>query len=294
MNERKLGNRAQLLFAKDVVIDDKRCILVQNGALELLFNKDNALDIVWAKYKGINLSFLSNNGLNDGNDTFGANFEGGFIYTCGMDNISTCVPNKPMHGSLHYKKCKNAYSYESDGKIYVCGDVKETELFGKNLLLRRSYEITSNSLTVSDTVINEGFTPADYVILYHVNYGYPFLDECLVMDIPSEKIEMRSEFSKKNFADVLKITPPIDGGDECVYYHTLKEGRVKLENPELNVSVQMTYDTADLPITNEWKSMVSGSYALGIEPATARFDDFKMNVVAPGEQKKINIKFDFI
>ena len=63
MDERKLGNTSQIRFAQEVVIADKRCILVQNGELELLFNKDNSLDIVWAKYTGVNLSFLSKNCL---------------------------------------------------------------------------------------------------------------------------------------------------------------------------------------------------------------------------------------
>ena len=42
MDERKLGNKSQIRFAKDIQIDGKRCILVQNGVLEVLFNKDNA------------------------------------------------------------------------------------------------------------------------------------------------------------------------------------------------------------------------------------------------------------
>ena len=293
MNERKLGNRAQMLFAKDIIIDEKRCVLVENGPLEILFNKDNALDIVWVRYRGANISFLSKNGLNDGARAFGGNFEGGFLYTCGMDSISSCVPDKPMHGSLHYKRCDNVYSYEKDGRIFVCGDVRETALFGKNLLMRRSYEITDSTLLINDTVINESYTPADYVLLYHVNYGYPFLDECLVMDIPSAKVEMKSENSRRHAEDMLRITPPIDGADECVYYHTLREGRIKLTNPELNISVQMSYDTRDLPITYEWKSMISGDYALGIEPATARFDDFKMQTLAPQQSRNFKIKIDF-
>ena len=99
MDTKKMGNKAQMLFAKDICIDNKRCILVQNGALEVLFNKDNALDIVWVKYKGVNVSFLSKNGLNDGTQDFTGNFEGGFLYTCGMDNVSSCVSGKPVHGS---------------------------------------------------------------------------------------------------------------------------------------------------------------------------------------------------
>ena len=249
MDCRKLGNRSQMLFAKEICIDGKRCILAQNGGLEVLFNKDNALDIVWVKYKGVNLSFLSKNGLNDGARDFVGNFEGGFLYTCGMDNISGCVSGKPIHGSLHYKKCDNVCAYVDGEAIVVRGEVRESALFGKHLLLTRKYTVTSNGLTVDDTVENLAYTDAEYVLLYHVNYGYPFLDECLQMEVPASKSEPLTEVAAANAADMFRITAPVDGGDEHVYYHTLKEGKVRLTNPALGITAQMEYDLQDFPIT---------------------------------------------
>ena len=293
MIARKLGNREQLVLSKDVVYDGKNCILVINGELEVLFNKDNALDIVWVRFKGVNLSFLSKNGLNDGQRDFVGNFEGGFLYTCGMDNVSSCVPEKPVHGSLHYKKVDCAYSYEKDGVVYVCGDVKESALFGKNLLLKRRYEITENSLTVNDTVENKGYKDAEYVFLYHFNYGYPFLDECLKLEVPAINSDPLTEIAKKRSSEKFTITAPLDCNDEDVYYHTLSEGKVSLFNPNKNVKVEMLYDTSVFPVTLEWKSMTSGDYALGIEPSLTRFDDFKMRTLAPSESKNHLIKIKF-
>ena len=200
MHERKLGNISQIRFAKEVVLDGKRCVLVQNGKLELLFNQDNALDIVWAKYRGVNLSFLSKNGLNDGARDFVGNFEGGFLYTCGMDNISGCVSGKPVHGSLHYKKCDNVCAYVDGETVVVRGVVRESALFGKNLALIRTYVVTENSLTVDDTVQNLAYTDAEYVLLYHVNYGYPFLDECLQMEIHAAVSEPLTEVANAHKA----------------------------------------------------------------------------------------------
>lgn len=293
MDYRKVGNKSQILFAKDICIDNKRCILVHNGELEVLFNKDNALDIVWVKYKGVNVSFLSKNGLNDGTRDFVGNFEGGFLYTCGMDNVSACVDGKPVHGSLHYKKCDFAYAYEQDGVIYVCGEVKETALFGKNLVMKRCFAVTENSITIKDTLTNQGYLDTDYVLLYHVNYGYPFLDECLQVEMPAVKSEPLTEVAAKNKNDMFRITAPIDGGDEHVYYHTLSEGKVRLTNPEKGVAVEMLYDVEDFPITLEWKSMISGDYALGIEPSLTRFDRFAMRTLQPNEQKNYQIKINF-
>ena len=293
MQEKKLGNISQIRCAYEITIADKRCILVQNGKLELLFNKDNALDIVWAKYKGVNLSFLSKNGLNDGARDFVGNFEGGFLYTCGMDNISGCVSGKPVHGSLHYKKCDNVCAYVDGENVVVHGEVRESALFGKNLLLKRWYIITPNALIIDDTVKNLAFTDAEYVLLYHVNYGYPFLDEVLQMDIPAIKSEPLTQIAEKRQEDMFRITAPVDGGDEDVYYHTLREGKIRLTNPNKGISVQMEYDVQDFPVTLEWKSMISGDYALGIEPSLSRFDNFKMRTLKSGESKTYQIKIIF-
>ena len=293
MDYRKVGNKSQILFAKDICIDNKRCILVQNGELEVLFNKDNALDIVWVKYKGVNVSFLSKNGLNDGTRDFVGNFEGGFLYTCGMDNVSACVDGKPVHGSLHYKKCDFAYAYEQDGVIYVCGEVKETALFGKNLVMKRCFSVSENAILINDTLENQGYSKADYVLLYHVNYGYPFLDECLEMEIPAIASDPLTEVAATNKADMFRITAPIDGGEEHVYYHTLSEGKVRLVNPERQMAIEMLYNVQDFPFTLEWKSMISGDYALGIEPSLTRFDKFQMKTLQSSESKTYQIKIIF-
>ena len=293
MDYRKVGHKAQMLFAKDICIDNKRCILVQNGSLEVLFNKDNALDIVWVKYKGVNVSFLSKNGLNDGTRDFVGNFEGGFLYTCGMDNISSCVDGKPVHGSLHYKKCDLAYAYEKDGELYVCGEVKETALFGKHLVMKRCFAVSENAISINDTLENQGYSKTDYVLLYHVNYGYPFLDECLKMEIPAIASDPLTEVAKQNKEDMFRITAPIDGGEEHVYYHTLSEGKVRLVNPERQMAIEMLYNVQDFPFTLEWKSMISGDYALGIEPSLTRFDKFQMKTLQSSESKTYQIKIIF-
>lgn len=293
MNEKKISNVAQIRFAQEIVIADKRCILAQNGALEILFNKDNALDIVWVKYKGVNISFLSKNGLNDGARDFVGNFEGGFLYTCGMDNVSGCVEGKPVHGSLHYKKCDLAYAYEKDGVLYIYGEVRECALFGKNLLLKRTFTVTEDSLSICDEVVNIGFTDTEYVLLYHINYGYPFLDEGLEMEVPAIKSDPLTAVAEENKKDMFRITAPVDGGDEHVYYHTLSEGKIRLTNPQKGVGVEMLYDTADFPVTLEWKSMISGDYALGIEPSLTRFDNFKMKALPVNASKTYKIKINF-
>ena len=293
MEKRKCGNTEQIRFAKEIVIDGKKCVLVRNGVLELLFNADNALDIVFANFKGINLSFLSKNGLNDGSRDFAGNFEGGFLYTCGTDNVSSCVKGKPVHGSIHYRKAQNLNFYVSGEDVFVCGEVHERALFGKNLALKRRYRVSENSLSINDTVVNEGYTAAEYALLYHINYGYPFLDEGLVIDIPARKSEPLTAIAEEKRAEAFVVTAPVDGGEENVYYHTLEKGEIRLVNTRKKAAVIMRYDTEDFPVTLEWKSMVSGDYALGIEPTFTRFDSFAPRALKPGKSKNYRITIDF-
>ncbi len=298
MDKRKCGNPRQVRAAYELAFTSgreagKNCVLVQNGALEVLFNKSNALDISWVKYKGVNISFLSKDGLNPGICDFVGNFEGGFLYTCGMDNASSCVEGKPIHGSMHYMPAENvSISYEGDA-IIVSGDIREAALFGKSLTMHRRYTVTEAGITISDTLENEGFLPTEYVLLYHVNYGYPFLDECLSMELDVEKSEPRTEIAAKRYDERFSITYPLDENDEDVYYHIMRTGNVKLTNTEVGIAVTMLYDAKDFPVTLEWKSMTSGDYALGIEPSLSRFDDFKMRTLAPSETKNYKIEIIF-
>ena len=296
---KKLGNIKQIVSAYDVVFlngaeSGKNCILVHTGELEVLFNKDNALDISWVKYKGRNISFLSKNGINSVSGTFAEKFEGGFLYTCGMDNVSSCVENKPIHGSLHYRQASEVYHREENGTIVVGGKVRQTALFGSDLVLNREYTVSENGIRISDIVSNEGYTADKYVLLYHINFGYPFLDEDLKAEMPIIKSEGLTEYARSRKNSQLLITPPADGGEEEVFYNYLADGRVKLKNEKIGVTCEMRYGTDDFPVTLQWKSMISGDYALGIEPSVTRFDDFQMRSLPPRGKRlyRIDILFD--
>ncbi len=296
--DKRISNLKQVRSAYKLTFTDgtasgKQGVLVNVGELEVFFNSSNALDISWVKYRGVNISFLSKNGLNSNGLSFAQNFEGGFLYTCGMDNVSACVKDKPIHGSLHYKPCQNVRYEETEDGIVVKGYIEDTELFGKNLRLEREFTVTDGQIKICDTVINNGTKEEKYVFLYHTNYGYPFLSEDLVLTIPAKQSDPLTEIATKRKAEMFTITTPIDNNPEDVYYHTMQKGEVKLFNEKLGFGVKMSYSTEDFPVTLEWKSMASGDYALGIEPSLTRFDDFKMRTLKTGERKTYKITVNF-
>lgn len=295
----KLGNAAQLISAYELQFETgsakgKSVILVHNGKLEVMFSKSNALDILYAKFNGKNVSFLSKNGINDNEGQFDNRFEAGFLYTCGMDNIGSCVSGKPKHGSLHRTAAENVNISVADGKVIVSGIVKDTALFGKNLILSRRFVITENSVEINDAIENIAYVDDNYVMLYHINFGYPFLDEDLKIEMDSLiKSEGVTPYARENIGEQFKITPPIDGGEEQCFYNYLKEGKIRLINKPFGVKCTVDYDVNQLPLSVEWKSMVSGDYALGIEPTTTRFDKFQLLPVKKGETKRFNVKIGF-
>ena len=298
INKKKLGNIEQVRSFYHITVDDgesagKRCVLVHNGEVEALFSKDNALDIVYLKYCGSNLSFLSKCGFSSVSEPFSARFEGGFLYTCGVDNVGASVEGKIMHGSIHTRKCDRLCVTDDGENIKLTCVVSDTELFGKNLKLYREYTVRVDGVEINDTLVNEGYGVEDYVLLYHINFGYPFLDECLKLSFDSEECIGRTDIARQRIANADRIDAPVDLGEEDVFYRKMRTGRVRLTNSELGIFAELGYSTAEFPWTVQWKSMISGDYALGIEPSTTRFDEyFEMKKIASGERvnKKIDVK----
>lgn len=298
-DRRKVGNEKQLLFAERYTYTDGkaaglRCVAVTVGELEAVFCEDRALDILRLRYGGKNLSFLAPAGCGSRESDFPLRFDGGFLYTCGIDNVSSCVPGAPVHGSLHLQAAEDISLEVGEDSIRLSGVIHRGALFGEDLRLRRCYTLYADRLSICDTLENRGYTSASYVLLYHMNFGYPFLDEGLLIDLPAAQSEGLTPYARERHALRYTVTPPVDGGDEEVYYHTMRDdgshrALCRLENKELGLSCRISYDTSVFPVTLQWKSMVSGNYALGIEPSTTRFDIYTPQSIAPGEAKRFEI-----
>jgi hypothetical protein len=298
LERKKLGHFDQIISAYNVKLEGgresgKQCILATNHKVQLLISKDNCLDILYLKYGGINISFMSANGINSSGREFDGMFEGGFLYTCGLENIGRLHPEKLTHGSIHGVKADNVIINIEDEKIIISGNIKDTMLFNRIVNIKRTIEIAKDYFTLEDNIINEGYTDADYLLLYHYNFGYPFLDKGLEITADSENCQGLSEKARKNAADAWSITDPEDGFIEDVYYHKLSKGDITLSNNTVGISVNMKYDINALPYLIEWKSMQSGAYALGIEPSVSRFDNLTPVILKSGESKQYRFTFNF-
>ncbi len=267
---------------------------VKTGSgLEYTLLPDKCLDIHELRYRGCNISFLSKNGLVASpfgyplENEFDVYWTAGMLYTCGLMNIGTDCQDKtgryhPLHGRIGMTPAEQssarAFWEGNSYRLEASASIRESMMGQENLSLNRTITSTfgSNELIIEDTVMNNEATAARYMLLYHFNFGFPFIDENAKLIFPPEKfaIEPRTESAKPGLATWGKIGSPVDESPEEVFFHhpgSSKDGLVTigLENAELGIGVSLSYDGGTLPVLTQWKSLRSGEYVIGIEPGTA-------------------------
>lgn len=276
---KKLNNLDQIAYVRRYVLTEGaaaglKVIEVYNGVLRFLLNESKTLDIMQLFHKGTNISYLSKNPFTKRETTFLKRFEGGMLYTCGIDVIGGQAGYED-HGSFHNIPAQITRCECTEDKIIVEAIIRDTELFGKNLVMKRRYEteIGSDTVTLSDTLLNEGWRDEDYSILYHVNVGYPMLDEGVKISAQANKIVPRTAWAKKHIDKAFEIEAPEDCREETCYLLDMKTPTVTVTNDKLKKRFTLSYTGEELPFFVEWKSMASGDYALGLEPSTSLLDD---------------------
>ena len=289
------GSLQQLIYARPISYKEGRAeqlnsIEAKCGDIFFHSAADKALDITDFSYKGMNMTFLAKPGLEGRNqyDTNGdealRSIMGGLFFTCGLENI--CAPcnidgkDYPMHGRMRTTPaehvCTDVITEGDVSRLVISGEMREAELFGENMVLRRRIEsvLGENSITVTDEIENQAFRDEPLMLLYHCNMGYPFLNESCRLYVPTKKVTGREEFSKQHEDRWDRIESPIDNECEYVFIHDMQSDKnldtmVLVANHELNIGLTIEFNQKNLPYFMEWKSMASGDYVLGLEPSNS-------------------------
>ena len=296
MNE-KINNLSQIASVSRYKITSGKgqglnVIDCNNGVIRFLLNESHALDVMQLYHLGTNVSFLSKNAFVDGVGNFDNRFEGGMLYTCGFDSVGG-RDGFVTHGSFHLTPAEVTKIECNEKEIIIEADIRNSALFGKNLLIKRKIytKVGQATLTVSDELINEGYRPEDYCVLYHVNFGYPMLDEGAEIKGNITKITPRTEWAKRNADTALVIEKPLPTKEETCYYLELDTPEISLTNKKLGKKCVLKYSGDTLPCFIEWKSMASGDYALGLEPTTTLLDEhFEYDTIGVGEKIKFFVE----
>jgi len=159
--------------------------------------------------------------------------------------------------------------------LWAEGEVRQAAIFGEHLRLRRRIEadLGGNQIRLIDTVANFGFDATPHMLLYHINLGWPLVDDGARLVAPIARTRWFTDSVTEQRVSYQRFPPPRHGFVEQVYAHDLvagDDGRVNaaVVNERIGLGVQVEWSASEFPYFFEWLHLREGAYAVGLEPST--------------------------
>jgi Domain of unknown function (DUF4432) len=286
---------------------------------------DRAMDVGRCQYKGISLAWQSSVGVLApwyaepmGLGWFRA-WGGGMLVTCGLDHTLLggfddvshfhqdvrATEEYGLHGRVGFLPARlTGYGERWEGDdciLWAEGVVRQTAVFAETLELRRRIEarVGENHFTVRDEVVNAGFDPTSHMYLYHINVGWPVVDEGAHYLIPAPPGVPVAPYPA---ADYRRLTEPQTGFREQCYEHSVLSEPggtvpVAVVNRARGIGVYEVHAQRQLPFHTMWRMLGEGTYAVAMEPTTnrdaGRFDARERGelvMLDPGETRRYDLE----
>lgn len=277
-------------------------IEVDNGALSFSLLPTRGMGLWRGAYRGLPIGWQSpvrgpvHPGFVDIQDRGGLGWLTGFdeaVVRCGLDSTGApgpdVVPNNmgvptevslTLHGRIANLPATRVEVEVRDGdppELVVTGTVYETGLFypGYRLVSRTSTVAGSNELTIVDEVTNLRAVDAEMELLYHCNFGAPFLDAGARLVTAARVVAPRDPRAVEGIAAYDTYLGPTAGYvEQCYWYDLLADagGRclAMLRNVAGDRGLVVRFSKRELPAFTQWKNTASlaDGYVTGLEPAT--------------------------
>jgi len=243
-------------------------------------------------------------------------FGGGLLTSCGLVHFGAPDDHQGqpygLHGRIAHLPAENLRLWqewrENEYVLIVEGEMRQSVLFGENLLLKRRIETSlgSQKIKVKDIVVNEGSQPTPHGLLYHCNIGFPIVSPASSLIVENEKTDPRTPAAAAGLDRYAQFESPKAGYEEQVFFHYPKVDHdviatAALFNPDLNFGIQLQWMADVMPILTQWKMMGKGEYVCGLEPAThamALWEDLAAKglprSMAPAESVRYEITLEII
>lgn len=287
---------------------------------------DRCLDIPIAFYKGASLCWHSCTGLHrpeffePAGSGWLRTFFGGLMITCGLTGAGAPSEDEAgihgLHGRATSLPAEDVSVWNTwigdELEMGVCGTMRESAVFGDYLELRRQViaRLGVNSILIKDTVINQGYKPSPFMIIYHVNIGFPVLDDGAELLTASRRVIPRDKEAEKGLKQFNTFDSPQPDYKEQVFFHELLEDNEgfcesALVNPSFNngegLGVHLRWKKAQLPYFTEWKQIGEGTYTVGMEPGNCyplgrrtEREEGRLQILQPGEEHHIELKISVL
>lgn len=295
--------------------DGMRLFQVKNGqGLEFTVSADRCADISRLSFKGDNYGFFSVNGYvaptyyDDKQAGFLKSFTAGFLTTCGLTAVgSPCIDEGealPLHGTIGNTPAERIYWDMDEHDITIHAVINQSGIFADKLIMNRTITCSKerNHIKITDRVKNIGSSKSPIMLLYHINMGYPLLDEDSQLHIPSKEVLPRNEHAKDGIKEWNIVYPPQADFEEQCYYHSFdKDGLAAIYNPNMKKGLAIHFDIESFDCFTQWKMFGEKDYVLGLEPGNCNPDgrdrlkkEGKLKYILPNEEKEYSVEFDII
>lgn len=215
-------------------------------------------------------------GSTDSDQGWHLGWAGGLVTTCGLLNVGEPSEGHGQHGRYTDQPAERVSIDRGNtgeswpDSVIVRGEIREGDALGRGLLLRRTLRFSTvrPEIHISDVTVNESSQPVQAPILYHLNFGYPFLRPESATDAA---IRGSTQVEGPSPAFPRLMGEPSDQPDE-VFEHDVDAGRdgwasMTLTGWTVPWRVVVRWDTAQLPRVFTWRRRQRGSYVQSIEPA---------------------------
>ena len=286
---------------------------------------DRAMDVGRCEFRGSPMAWLAAPGIVGpwyaepmGLGWF-RSWAGGMLVTCGLDHtLLGGVDDAPqfhqevrpteeygLHGRIGFAPARlTGYGERWEGDdcvLWAEGTVRQAAVFGETLELRRRIEakVGESRFRVHDTVVNAGFDSTTHMYLYHVNVGWPVVDDGAEFLIPAGDGVPVASYPA---TDYRRLSAPTPGAAEECYEHdvaTEAEGTVPVAvvNRERGLGAYQAYRRDQFPFHTMWRMLGEGAYAVAMEPTTnrdaGRFDARQrgeLMLLDPGEERHYDLE----
>jgi len=218
------------------------------------------------------------------------NFPARSAETYGVHDRMAMIPAQLTHAGERWEG--DECILEAEGKV------TQAQGYGENLVLTRCYtaRLGESRFIMRDQIVNEGWLPTEHMLLYHMNIGFPVVDEGAEFIAPVTKppaipdglpVGDANEYSRV-------IAPQKDwllqGFELDLAAEADGSVPVAIVNKD-NFGVYVVYNQKQFPHYLEWRMMGEGQYAVGIEPCTNTFgrqiarDLGQLITLQPGDQR---------
>jgi len=245
-------------------------------------------------------------------------FFGGLLTTCGLTHLGApCIDQSEslgLHGRISYISGENIkISQEWQNKEYVLsveGSMRQSSVFGEDLILTRKITswINKSEILIENKVENISFKASPFMMLYHINVGFPLLSPDSKFVSTSSKIAPRDAEAEEGIEKYDVMQYPAETYKEKVYYHDMKEDKnnyvkcaVVSRDSAKAFGLYLIYNKKELPQFVQWKMLENQNYVLGMEPSncwTEGRDKERewgtLDFIKPGESRYFSIKLGIL